>query len=173
MPAYKDEKTSKWKVEFAYKDWTGKRRRVHKRGFERKKDALEYEREFLASQAMSPDMTFASLVELYNEDMAGRIKRTTKKNKAWLMNTHILPFFAEFQINKITPAHVRKWQSDLIAKGYKPTYLKTINNQLSAVMNYAVRFYGCFYRTVLPLIFRPPKLFGKARYLAFRHIRQG
>lgn len=26
-------------------------------------------------------------------------------------------------------------------KGFKPTYLKTINNQLSAVMNYAVNFY--------------------------------
>ena len=25
--------------------------------------------------------------------------------------------------------------------GYSPTYLKTINNQLSAIFNYAVRYY--------------------------------
>jgi integrase len=37
---------------------------------------------------------------------------------------------------------VRKWQADLLAGDYSPTYLKTINNQLVAVMNYAVRFYG-------------------------------
>lgn len=29
----------------------------------------------------------------------------------------------------------------MIDKGFKPTYLKTINNQLSSILNYAVRFY--------------------------------
>ena len=39
---------------------------------------------------------------------------------------------------------IRRWQNDLLADpaGYSPTYLKTVNNQMSAVMNYAVRFYG-------------------------------
>jgi integrase len=142
MPAYKDEKRGTWGAEFAYTDRTGQRRRVHKRGFERKKDALEYEREFLACSTMSSDMSFLSLVGLYNDDMAGRLKETTKQSKRWLMDAHIMPFFSEFPINKITAAHVRKWQADLMGKEYTPTYLKTINNQLVAVMNYAVKFYG-------------------------------
>lgn len=142
MPVYKDEKRGTWSAEFRYTDWTGKRCRMHKRGFERKKDAQEYEREFLAKQTMSSDMTFASLVSLYNEDMAGRLKETTRESKRWLMDSHIMPFFGELSINKITAAHVRKWQSDLLAREYAPTYLKTINNQLVAVLNYAVKFYG-------------------------------
>ena len=36
---------------------------------------------------------------------------------------------------------IRKWQGEMLAKGFKPTYLKTIHNQLSAILNYAVNFY--------------------------------
>lgn len=89
-------------------------------------------------------MTFGALVALYNDDMAGRLRETTKQSKAWLMEAHILPFFRDVPVNEITPAHVRKWQSGLLAnpKGYAPTYLKTINNQLVALLNYAVKYYG-------------------------------
>ena len=41
----------------------------------------------------------------------------------------------------ITAADIRQWQNELIKMGYSPTYLKTINNQLSAIFNYAVRYY--------------------------------
>ena len=44
-------------------------------------------------------------------------------------------------INAITAPMIRKWQGEMIDKGFKPTYLKTINNQLSSILNYAVRFY--------------------------------
>ena len=40
-----------------------------------------------------------------------------------------------------TAPMIRKWQGEMIDKGFKPTYLKTINNQLSSILNYAVRFY--------------------------------
>ena len=36
---------------------------------------------------------------------------------------------------------IRKWQGEMMEKGFRPTYLKTIQNQLSAIMNYAVNFY--------------------------------
>ena len=44
-------------------------------------------------------------------------------------------------MNEITASDIRKWQSELIKQGYAPTYLKTINNQLAALFNYAVRYY--------------------------------
>ena len=43
MPAYKDEKTGKWYCQFYCKDWTGKNKHIVKRGFDKKKDALDYE----------------------------------------------------------------------------------------------------------------------------------
>ncbi len=38
--------------------------------------------------------------------------------------------------------HIRKWQNTLISQGFSQTYLKTINNQLNAILNFAVKFYG-------------------------------
>jgi integrase len=142
MPVYKDAKRGTWSAEFRYTDWTGKRVRKHKRGFALKRDAQEFEREFLAKQSLSSDMTFFSLVELYKADMEDRLKETTRESKDWMMAKHIMPFFAELPINKITAAHVRKWQAGLLAQDYAQTYLKSINNQLVAVLNYAVKFYG-------------------------------
>ena len=145
MPAYKDEDgRGTWFALFYFTDWTGEKRRKKKRGFERKKDAQEYEREFLSRMTRSTDMSFASLVELYNEDMVGRLRETTRQSKGWMQKAHLLPFFGDLPVNEITPAHVRKWQSGLLqdAKGYAPTYLKTINNQMTAIMNYAVKYYG-------------------------------
>lgn len=42
----------------------------------------------------------------------------------------------------IKHADIRLWQSDLIKEGYAPTYLKTINNKLKAIFNFAVRYYN-------------------------------
>lgn len=42
---------------------------------------------------------------------------------------------------EIKAADVRSWQNALIKKGYAATYLKSINNQLVALFNYAVKYY--------------------------------
>ena len=142
MPVYKDDERGTWYASFYYTDWQGRRNLNKKRGFERKKDAQEFEREFLAKQERSCDMTFASLWELYCDDMASRLRENTLQSKKYLVERHILPFYEALKVNEITPAHVRKWQSELLSKGYAPTYVKTTNNQLVAVLNYAVRYYG-------------------------------
>lgn len=87
-------------------------------------------------------MTFGSLVELYLPDMENRLKATTMRDKRYLIEKRVLPFFRDLPVNEITPAHVRRWQASLLAEGLAPTYAKSINNQLSAIFNYACRYYG-------------------------------
>ena len=142
MPAYKDQERGTWYCQFYYVDWTGKRKKKKKRGFARKKDAEAYEEEFLKKGSRTCSMTFGSMVELYMDDMRPRLRETTMRSKEYLINLKILPYFQDLQVNDITPAHVRKWQSELLSKNYSPTYVKTIYNQLSAIFNYAVRYYG-------------------------------
>ena len=142
MPAYKDQERGTWYCQFYYVDWTGKRKKKKKRGFARKKDAEAYEEEFLKKGSRTCSMTFGSMVELYMDDMRPRLRETTMRSKEYLINLKILPYFQDLQVNDITPAHVRKWQSELLSKNYSPTYIKTIYNQLSAIFNYAVRYYG-------------------------------
>jgi len=47
MSASKDTKRGTWKVYIRYKDWQGVGQVHTKRGFATKREALEYEREFL------------------------------------------------------------------------------------------------------------------------------
>ena len=42
MPANRDKKTGKWNCQFYYTDWTGKKVKKMKRGFETKKEAEIY-----------------------------------------------------------------------------------------------------------------------------------
>ena len=44
-------------------------------------------------------------------------------------------------MNEIKAPYIRKWQNELMKQGYSATYLKTINNQLAAIFNYAVKYY--------------------------------
>ncbi len=141
MPVYKDNERNSWYCSFYYTDWQGVRHNTKKRGFLRKKDAQNYERDFLNKEQASCDMSFSALKDLYFNDMETRLRETTMDNKRVLFDTKILPTFGKMSVNKITPAHIRKWQAELIGQNYAPTYLKTINNQLSAIFNYAVRYY--------------------------------
>lgn len=142
MPCYKDEKTGAWYCQFYFTDYTGTRKKKKKRGFSTKKEAAAWERNFLAQQQDAPTMTFSTLADLYFEDMAGRLRRTTIENKRWTVDHKVTPYFGERPVNSISPADVRKWQADMMAAGYSGTYLRMMNTQFSAVMNYAVRYYN-------------------------------
>lgn len=142
MPAYKNNKTGKWETLFYYTDYKNERRKKHRRGFNTKREALEFEREFLAQSQFSIEMTFKSLYSLYHSDMESRIKKTTMETKEYIVNTKLLPFFEKMKVKDIKPIHIRKWQTDLLKIEYSKTYLKTIYNQLTAIFNYAIRFHN-------------------------------
>ena len=86
-------------------------------------------------------MKFEDFLKIYYEDMTPRLREHTMRNKKYIIDLKILPFFSSKSMNCITPADIRKWQNELMAKGYSQTYLRTINNQLTAIFNYAVKYY--------------------------------
>ena len=113
MPAYYNEDTKKWYCKFYYKDWQGNHKQKKKSGFERKKDALEWERSFLDKLAGSPDMAFSDMVELYLKDKELHTKLKTYKTKKHRITAWILPYFSEQAVNDITAADIREWQEHL------------------------------------------------------------
>lgn len=141
MPQYKDEARKTWFCKFQYTDWTGQKRSKLKRGFATKKEAAAWERDFLSKQQGSPDMTFQALYDLYVEDISHRLKDSTVTNKKYLYRKHILPYFKDQPINQIGPADVRKWQNEILKLGKKETYQRQLNNQLKAILNFAVKYY--------------------------------
>lgn len=150
MPAYKytlkNGKTM-WYANFYYTDWTGKKKHICKRGFQTQRKAKEYERSFMDQQSNTSDILFSSLVENYMEDMSHRLKPTTMANKRFIIDKKLLPYFGNLKVCDIDTIKIRKWQNEMITyrddngKPFSQTYLKTLNNQLSALMNYAMAHY--------------------------------
>ena len=64
------------------------------------------------------------------------------------IRTKLLPYFAKRKMNSIQPKDIIAWQNEMIkcrdksGEAYSPVYLKTLHNQLSAIFNHAVKFYG-------------------------------
>lgn len=86
---------------------------------------------------------FKNFVEIYLESMEHRIKENALMTKQNIFYHHIVPYLGEMKLDEITPKDIIHWQDQVMKdNNYKQTYLKTIHNQLSALFNYAVRFYG-------------------------------
>lgn len=88
--------------------------------------------------------SWKSIIEIYMDDCKARIRPTTYKGKEDIIAVHIMPYFKNLKVNEIQPMNVRRWQTELMnnQKNYKPTYLRTLNSQLSAIFNFAVKYYG-------------------------------
>ena len=144
MPTYKDQRTGRWYCKFVYEDWSGKKKQKKKMGFRLQKEAKEYEMDFIARHSKTCDMRFSLFVDVYIEDCKARLRPTTLSGKQYIINEHIIPYFGQMKLNEINAVTVRNWQTELLnhPSNYKETYLKTIHNQLSAIMNFACRFYG-------------------------------
>lgn len=147
MSVTKDKKTGKWMVQIRIKDMAGKTTHRKKRGFPTKHDAQKWEIEVRGIAENSISMRFADFAKLYLADMESRLKATTLATKRTMIYNHIVPFFGSMTLSGIDAASVRRWQCGLVAyrkpdgEAYSMTYLKTLNCQLSAMLNYAVRYY--------------------------------
>ena len=148
MAVYKEKDTNTWRVIYRYTDWMGERKQTSKRGFITKRDALAWEREQLQKVQSDLEMTFESFVQIYTTDIQSRIKENTWGTKEHIIRTKLRPYLDKRKICEIQPKEIIAWQNEMInyrdekGKAYSPVYLKTLHNQLSAIFNHAVKFYG-------------------------------
>lgn len=141
MPVYKDEQRGTWYFKCNYRDWQGETRTKLKRGFATKREAQQGEREFLDKQSGNMNMKLTAFVEVYFNDKGTRLKERSIMTKRTLIETKIIPYFGEKSMNEITAVDIIKWQNLLMKQEYSPTYLRMIQNQLTALFNHAERFY--------------------------------
>lgn len=147
MPTYLNQNSQTWYCKFYYKDSLGRIRQKKKGGFRLQRDAREWERSFINQHEGSLEMSFSDLYAAYFDSMKHRLRDSTLQTKDNLIRTKILPYFGNISINQIEPGGIREWQNIMCeqqmanGKRYSNTYLKAMNNQLSTVLNYAVRYY--------------------------------
>ena len=148
MPIYKNQETGTWYVICWFTDWKGERKQKCKRGFPTKKTATEWERQFLMQKQANIDMTLESFVKLYEQDVKPKLKMNTWLTKESIIQKKILPYLGKRKLSEITARDIISWQNEmreLTDSNGNPlsiTYLKTIHNQMSAIFNHAIKFYG-------------------------------
>ena len=187
MAVYKEDKTGTWRVIYRYTDWNGERKQTQKRGFKTRREAQAWEHEQLNKKNADLDMKFKSFVELYTADVKTRLKENTWATKEHIIRTKLEPYFGKLKMCAITPQQIITWQNELInyrdeqGKAYSPVYLKTVNNQLSAIFNHAVKRFKPLYDELCSIKWKSKREQFKSEYeselrqfyMAHRKLRGG
>lgn len=143
MPVYKDGESGTWRAQFYYKDWTGERHKKNKRGFRTKKEAQQYEAEYIRAAKADMDMKLSSFVEIYLKDKEVELKKRTLRNKRYMIDSHVIPYLGEKKMNEVSAADIIAWQKEIKEKNeFSQSYLRMLQNQVTAIFIHASRIYG-------------------------------
>lgn len=148
MSVYYDEAKKTYYCKFSYVDWTGKTRWTTKRGFDGKKKAAKYEREFKRSNNESSNITLAELMKAYLADCKIRIRESTYINKKIALDRYVIPYLGDVKLLDLSPARLRKWQTMLLSTKRKDDEIiqkstaNSIQRNFTAMLNFAVKYYG-------------------------------
>ena len=74
MGAYKDKERNTWYASFYYRDWNGENKKKTKRGFATKKEALEFENEFIMLRSSSVNIPLSVFFKMYEQDKKTKAK---------------------------------------------------------------------------------------------------
>ncbi|MBW4083514.1 site-specific integrase [Paenibacillus sp. S150] len=123
MTSFKDDSLKKNKWYFIIEVGSGKdRKRIKRRGFKRKQDADEAEREL--KNQLSGGLDLKGSKTLYKVFMADHlrdkklsVRESTLKTYSALVNNHILPALGELELGEIKPRHIQNLYNDLSESG--------------------------------------------------------
>lgn len=139
--AYREKDTKKWSAQWFEITATDEKRKRRKRGFSTKREALEYERQKKLNSSRSMDMRLKEFVEVYFDDKQNELKERSVKNKRYMMEQHIIPYFGNCMMSEITASQIIGWQNEIQKKGFSDSYLRMIQNQLTALFTHASKIY--------------------------------
>lgn len=142
MPSFKD-KNNKWYCKFYYVDSQGENKQKLKRGFEFKRDADKWEREFLTDlkeedQALT--LKWSDFCHLYLKHNLQTISEHTAQNKHYTFKNHVFNAFNK-PINEIQPKDIEQYINSIV-NDYSLRHVKNIYANIKTVFNFAVRMYG-------------------------------
>ena len=115
----------------------------NKRGFRTKKEAQQYEAEYIRVAKADMDMKLSLFVDIYLQDKEVELKKRTLRNKRYMIDTHVIPFLGDKKMNEITPADIIAWQKEIKEKNdFSESYLRMLQNQVTAIFIHASKIYA-------------------------------
>lgn len=142
MPVYKDKKRKTYYFRVYATDYRGIKKQFEKSGFKSLKEAKEQERIFLNSVNVKPttSMTFQELYDIYITKKNMILKPQSLRATISKFKNHILPFFKDYEINKIDNKVYLKWQEYILNKNFGYKYNSSLHGCMVSIFNYAMDF---------------------------------
>lgn len=146
MSVYKDRSADCWWVSCRFKDINGVVRRTTKRGFKSEEEAKRWEEDLKASPYLR-SMTLSRFFEAYERDIRPTVVASTWEQKEALFRKRIEPYLGDTLIEELGAPDILLWQDLMRAARkkdgtpYAQTYLRSLNNQLDAILNHAANHY--------------------------------
>ena len=75
-------------------------------------EAEEYVQKKL-NNSRSMDMKLSEFMEVYFEDKQNELKERTMKNKRYMMEQHIIPYFGNQMMSEISAGQIIQWQNEM------------------------------------------------------------
>ena len=115
---YKDKDRKTWTAQWYEENVMGEKVRKRKRGFKTKKEAIEYEVQQWLNSGNSMEMSLSAFMDVYFEDKQNELKERTLRNKRYMMEQHIVPYFGNKKMTEITAAQIIQWQNEMQKKRF-------------------------------------------------------
>lgn len=141
MPVYLDKSSNTYFVSKCYADpLTLKSKRICKRGFSTRKDAIKFESKFNINLrcAQSTNYNVEVLVDMFLDYKKERVKSRTYYDIKKIADKHITPTFKHLGIKDIKPSMIEHWQKQLLENNYSNDYLEAIQGLFSRIFNYCI-----------------------------------
>ncbi len=141
MPVYKECNNTYFFRTYVTK--LGKAKQVTRRGFKTKKEASKA-MVLIDSQNNNTirTMTFQQLYDKYIEYYLLKNKgQSSRRIKSYFTN-HILPYFKEAKVSKITTTDYLEWQKYILNKELSDSFNKGLHGSVVTILNHAMKFYG-------------------------------
>ncbi|PGB02073.1 site-specific integrase [Bacillus toyonensis] len=141
MVVYKDKERGTYFFVVRVRQFDGTQKQVKRRGFKTKKEAREAEAKMLVEKETNSSLTFAQVADSYFDWYCQRRKQSSINAIKNAIYNHLLKEFGKMKIDAITAKHVMNYQNKLL-NNYSADTLKQIHTILSAIFNFAIKFYG-------------------------------
>lgn len=132
-----------WSARFRYINIYGKEIQKRLSGYPTKKEAqtavIDFEIENKQKNKKVKPLTFLELYKEFKTYYKTRTKESTSYDFCSQCDLHIVPYFKDFEVPKITPKDILEWQNTLTNLSYQ--YKMHIRSCLSLLLKYAEQYY--------------------------------
>ena len=139
--AFKDKETGKWVAQWYEPNVYGVNKQKKKRGFKTQREAKQYECDRNLEKQGNLQMSMKVFVEQYFQDKENELKSRTKQNKRYMIDSYLIPYFGDMKMSDIKPAQIIAWQNEIYKKNLSESYMRMIQNQLTALFTHATKIY--------------------------------